>query len=428
VITRIEALNYRCLRYVAQDLGPFQVLVGPNASGKSTFLDVIALLGDILQYGLEDALLMRAPNYADLFWGGKGHRFELVIEAKLPEHELCDPPASHCTACRYEVAIGQPDDGEGMAILAERLWLRPPRGAERSARGRFPDSRTSPSSILAEQATVDWLPLLSEAPRGSHTFRSELDPKAHLSVKIGRRDGAGLAASRSALDYLPRDDDAFHVAAWFRSLLTELVFPISLDCGAMRLPSPPPISERTFRADGSNLPWLVQKLETAEDSGLLAKWLGHVQTALPELQSLRSVVREEDKHCYLKLLYDSGVEVPSWLVSDGTLRMLALTLIPYLPGWLSRRGVYLIEEPENGIHPADLETVYQSLMSVYEGQVLLATHSPALLTMADLDQVLCFGKAPDGGVDICSGREHPRLRHWHHEVSLGTYLAGGVLG
>ncbi len=30
----IEALNFRCLRYVSQPLGPFHVLAGPNASGK----------------------------------------------------------------------------------------------------------------------------------------------------------------------------------------------------------------------------------------------------------------------------------------------------------------------------------------------------------------------------------------------------------
>jgi predicted ATPase len=33
MITRIEALGYRCLRYISQPLGPFHVLVGPNASG-----------------------------------------------------------------------------------------------------------------------------------------------------------------------------------------------------------------------------------------------------------------------------------------------------------------------------------------------------------------------------------------------------------
>jgi predicted ATPase len=44
MITLVEALNYRCLRYIRQPLGPFHVLVGPNASGKTTFLDVIAFL------------------------------------------------------------------------------------------------------------------------------------------------------------------------------------------------------------------------------------------------------------------------------------------------------------------------------------------------------------------------------------------------
>lgn len=41
MIRLVEALHYRCLRYVRQPLDDFQVLVGPNASGKSTFLDVL---------------------------------------------------------------------------------------------------------------------------------------------------------------------------------------------------------------------------------------------------------------------------------------------------------------------------------------------------------------------------------------------------
>ena len=36
MIRLIEALNFRCLRYARQPLGPFHVLVGPNASGKTT--------------------------------------------------------------------------------------------------------------------------------------------------------------------------------------------------------------------------------------------------------------------------------------------------------------------------------------------------------------------------------------------------------
>ena len=41
MIRRLQALNYRCLRYVDVPLDRFRVLVGPNASGKSTLFDAL---------------------------------------------------------------------------------------------------------------------------------------------------------------------------------------------------------------------------------------------------------------------------------------------------------------------------------------------------------------------------------------------------
>jgi predicted ATPase len=113
------------------------------------------------------------------------------------------------------------------------------------------------------------------------------------------------------------------------------------------------------------------------------------------------------------------------MVSDGTLRMLALTLLPYLSDF---SGLYLIEEPENGIHPRAVETVYESLSSAYTAQILLATHSPVILSIVDSRQVLCFAKNAEGATDIVRGDLHPALRNWKHEVSLGELFAGGVLG
>ena len=122
--------------------------------------------------------------------------------------------------------------------------------------------------------------------------------------------------------------------------------------------------------------------------------------------------------------YAGGVKVPSWLVSDGTLRLTALTLPAYL---VDLRGIYLIEEPENGIHPKAVSAVYDSLSSVYDAQMLLATHSPVVLNSAGLDDVLCFAKDDVGSTDIVLGSEHPDLRQWQGEVDLGTLLASGVL-
>jgi predicted ATP-dependent endonuclease of OLD family len=71
------------------------------------------------------------------------------------------------------------------------------------------------------------------------------------------------------------------------------------------------------------------------------------------------------------------------------------------------RGVFLIEEPENGIHPKAMETIIQSLTSTYHGQVLIATHSPVVINQLEAKQVLCFAKDAEGATDIIAGNLHP---------------------
>ena len=143
-----------------------------------------------------------------------------------------------------------------------------------------------------------------------------------------------------------------------------------------------------------------------------------------DLADVATFERPEDKHCYMIYEYADGMKVPSWLVSDGTLRLTALTLPAYLG---DLQGIYLIEEPENGIHPKAVSTVYDSLSSVYDAQMLLATHSPVVLNAARLNDVLCFARDDTGSTDIVLGSEHPDLRQWQGEVDLGTLLASGVL-
>ncbi|MCE2970192.1 MAG: ATP-binding protein, partial [Burkholderiales bacterium] len=161
------------------------------------------------------------------------------------------------------------------------------------------------------------------------------------------------------------------------------------------------------------------------NSTLFQAWLAHVRTALEDVVDIDTVERPEDKHRYLVVKYRNGAEVPSWLLSDGTLRLLALTLPAYLR---DMDGVYLIEEPENGIHPRAIETVIQSLSSLYSGQVLLATHSPIALNIVDPAHILCFAKNKDGATDIVAGDRHPALREWKRGApDLGTLFAAGVL-
>ncbi|MEK6621453.1 MAG: AAA family ATPase, partial [Planctomycetota bacterium] len=123
MICRVEALRYRCLKYIKKELGNFHILVGPNASGKSTFLDVISFLGDIVREGLETAVRKRTPSYTDLIWLKEENTFELAIEMRIPEQyrEITGRTGN----CRYEIAVGKiPETGE-FGILSETMWFKP---------------------------------------------------------------------------------------------------------------------------------------------------------------------------------------------------------------------------------------------------------------------------------------------------------------
>lgn len=424
IVTRIEALGYRSLRYVSQTLGPFHVLVGPNASGKSTFLDVVAFLGDIVRGGVEVAvqgdprlgIALRTPDAKHLTWMRQGGRFELAVELSIPAERRERLKNGGPDLCRYEVAI---DVAGPLRIVAETLWLKPTEvAATLVQRSLFPEPPPPPESIV--------LPPRRHMPRGwkKVVSRGE-DPErvTFMSETSGWNNPFRLGTDKAALSSLPDDEERFPVATWFRHVLGEGVQRLALSSEGMRRPSPPS-RLRGYLPDGSNLPHVVHTLGS-EHPARLDEWVRHVREALPDLESITSAKRQEDRHRYLVLRYRNGLEAPSWLVSDGTLRLLALTLLAYLPNLF---GLYLIEEPENGIHPRAVETAYQSLSSVYGAQVLLATHSPMVVSMARLPQILCFARSSEGATDIVPGHLHPRLKEWKGGVDLGTLLASGVLG
>ncbi len=417
MISLIEALNYRCLRYVRQRLDRFHVLVGPNASGKTTFLDVVAFLSRFVSDGLDAAVTERTANFFDLPWQHEGNRFELAIEARIPEDRRKLLADEKYDTIRYELALAIDPDSSEIFIAAENGALKVSEPEPPKQTSRFPRLPDVPERIVgaiySERERVSFL----KKPDGIDVYEYEGHRKTILptTFKLGRR--------KSTLGNLPEDESNFPASTWFKQLLSEGVEQFILNSLAIRKASPPG-QGAGFRPDGSNLPWVVAELEK-KDPERLQEWVDHLSTALPDLQAIRTVEREDDRHRYLKLIYSGGLEIPSWMASDGTLRLLALTLPAYLRDLPS---VYLIEEPENGVHPLAVETMYNSLSSVYDAQVLLATHSPVILSVADPASVLCFATTPEGATDIVRGDQHPRLTDWHGEVDFGTLFASGVLG
>lgn len=393
MIRRLQVLHYRALKDIDVKLSKFHILVGPNASGKSTFLDAINLIGDILNEGPQKAIEKRVSRFDELLWMQQGNMFVIVVELEIPKDVREKLKDKEFPFVRYRISI-QLDDKEGVIIDEENLWLV----KEASPNRRF---------------LFDWEGMVFKTTRGINFFKSETSDFT-LKYRFG--------PSKSALAMIPQDEELFPVALWTKNILMNGIQFIQLNSSAMRRPCRPDLPV-AFQTDGSNLPKVIQYLKK-EHPDFLARWIRHIQTALPEVEDVEVQERPEDRHLYLNVRHKNGLKLPSWVISDGTLRLLAQTIIAYLP---EKNRIYMIEEPENGLHPLAIESIFQSLSSVYENQIFLATHSPVLLRLAEPKDILCFSKTESGSVNVVRGDEHPKLKDWKEDIDLATLHAAGVL-
>lgn len=103
-----------------------------------------------------------------------------------------------------------------------------------------------------------------------------------------------------------------------------------------------------------------------------------------------------------------GIAFSSRIVSEGTLRVLALCSIAVNP-WSA--GLLAFEEPENGVHPRRIELIAQLLTSLaleQRRQVVVTTHSPLFC-----DAVLKHTKSRRLGVALFNVRRGPQGTEVH---------------
>ena len=442
MISRIDATNYRCFERIGINFGAFAVIAGANGSGKTTLLDIPILFGDLL----------RSRNVAQAFMGrllGRGARatsltevpfrseresFTLGIEATLPDHivkalvdaapaAVRDAPDKHPTHIRYELRLEVV--GHQLGVRNEYLFAFPM--SEGYELGRLP--------MQGENAERDgWLFFVErddETEGARFSAITRYDPKLDRERRPTRRTApefvlttrtSAVDRDKTALARLSYESkDEFPAARWLIDLVLRGALFFDPKWPELRVAAPPGL-DPSLMASGENLPWLALGLLNT-DPERFAMWVGHVQTALPQISDISVHEREEDHHAYFRVTYEGGFSVTSSGLSEGTLRIMAFTLVAYLPDTPS---LLVVEEPENSIHPQAIEAIMQSLRSLYEGQAWISTHSPVVLADGELSELVITRLDRSGAATVVRGEDHPRLAQWKGAIDLGSLFATGV--
>ena len=213
MFSRIQTRHYRSLKAVDQSLEPIQALVGPNASGKTTFLDVIGLLGDLVSSRGEvrEAIGERSTSFDKLLWQGPGadvqakKAFQLAVEAPIPEHVRVGMAEDlrRFAVVRYEVEIGLDLASNELGLNHETLSLR--MQAEHRVVGEqavFPWVADVAPDILARKSGRDQKIIMKKIAGGNDNYYPH-------GVKSAYAPSFRLGPTKLGLSHIPADQANF---------------------------------------------------------------------------------------------------------------------------------------------------------------------------------------------------------------------------
>ncbi len=405
------------LRANAASLSPFVVLVGKNATGKSTLMGAIRFVSDLLRGGVQaalaNALERDAPSFAELCFQ-PDDPIEIALEIALDGRRA-----------RYEVRVG-PDATGAVAVTGEHLFLLPdllPPGDPKD--GPQLDLWNPPEAVSGTQARSE-ASTQAEIPSGWRKVvaKTEAAGTATLTRKRARSTCFRYGTDRSALGGIPEDLDRFPFSIRVRDFLRDGVKCIELDSRKLREPSVPR-SPTGLLPDGSNLARAAAALRD-RDRVAFDQWVDHVGTAIEGLQAIDVWERPEDKKLVLQAHFMShhGGPIRSWT---------ALGRHPPPPGPLApllrrhrtgRRGAdrRAGERPPPPRHAGRLRCLSQPAEG---GQVLVAT-SPSFWHTYRSHGLWSSDEWPTAAPRIRRGTEVPEPRLEAHRLGEDIGLEKGL--
>jgi len=413
-IEEIRIQNYKSLKDVTFRPGGLCVLVGPNASGKSNFVDALDFLAKTYRHGLARAVQMK---------GG----FESIVFRRKRR--------SKAPVCFNVTANVSDEDSRHI----DWMW-------------NLNTSKTKVEKLFSIHHYFSLLSSNKELSPG-YEIRDEnfqiLSPSSsHLSLKYLRnrdKDTSCLLKNNSLVDettYLILSKTAEYIESQQENTqlffsgesnntllrnVAEMLAKISIACFSPQICKQPgfPIANPELSPTGENLSividWLISNFPDEWDNVLHA-----MQDIYPSLQDIKTAFLHNNS-ITLKF-HEQGVG-KAWYanqISDGTIQALAILVSIADP----RNIMSIIEEPENSVHPWVLRTMLDRFRELSRNKhIILTTHSPVLIDHLYPSEILIASRE-NGETRITPLLElDPDVQqHWENgDYNLSDLLDSGLL-
>ena len=352
MITSLQLTDFKNFADETLRAGPFTVIIGANAGGKSNIRDAFRFLHGV----------GRGYSLADIIGGQYGAGGQREWEPIRGGNEIIRFGRSSFSLTvgmgeiRYHIQVGVDKERAGaFRVIGESL--------ERGER------------IIYTTHTGEGDPV--------HDQRDDARLFIRMDETDNQREPGYLANLRSGQPALTQIAERRHLAQAHKDIaetaienLARIRF-LDLSPDRMRQPSFP--GQTTLGDGGENLPSVLK--EICEDESRkrdLASW---IRDLTPMDARDFEFPADPSGRAHLVIREGNGRAVSAYGASDGTLRFIA-TLAALLGD--NPAGLYFFEEIDNGIHPACVRLLVDFIerqTAKGDTQVITTTHSPDMLTL-----------------------------------------------
>jgi len=394
MIQRISIENFKAI-YKAVDfrIQPFTVFIGNNGAGKSTVIEALRVLQIAVNKGL---------NVAFQDWGGLDRIRNYnasTVKAKNGSKKRFEPLRIGLTSVvngkiyDYKVQINVLPDGVFYVVENEELYCdREPVfiakvvGAENDAEVTF--YRTINGTRIVDKYKATRLMIGHQSP--------------FISEEI--------------------EEFTRYVEDW------QFLY---LNAHNMGKPVQQDRVYKTIKLDyeGRNIADYLMRLEE-QGKEYLDSIIRKMRFVLPYISDIESHILEETINREIELLLHetnkNSKPLPGWLLSSGTLRILALLTMFETP---IRPSVLFVDEIENGLDPRTIGLLLSQVENVFltkSMQVVFTTHSPYFLDLVPLESIIVAEK-DDEGSSYHIPKDEETLNLWKEKFSPGKLYTMGKL-
>ena len=383
-IQRIQVKNFKSFKEINITPNKFNVLIGPNAAGKSNFLSIFRFIRDIINSGLRNAISMQGgiDYLRNLHMKNNRTSFKIEIDSlakmrgmkKIGDKIIRMRLVSFVTSFEIEYTNDKYEYRVISDNLSQKFEFFEMTGGDDISIG---------FGTLEMQHNLNYVTTRFVNETNYEITHDDIIPPLFIDI-------SSMPDNLQRTLFIENQYNMPHPESIRKHLGSICIYDLD------SLPTSTSVSSIYGRAEleenGENIAIILRRIQNDEESK--RRLFNYIKYVLPFVEDIE-VEKFLDKHLQIKVKekYNPNEFIPASLLSNGSMFLISMIIALFF----ENKKILVFEEPGGRVHPYLISKIIEMMKDASsKTQIFLTTHNPEMVKYAGLDNIFYLTRDEDG--------------------------------